>query len=83
MRKLNHQFEAQVWYDPEIKLPTPGQQLSLVVEDEDGLFVDIECYAGYVDTDGLIGWYNRSSHGLHGLLNISSSLLTSMPLSVV
>lgn len=59
MRKLNHQFEAQVWYDPEEKIPTPGHLLSLVVEYEDRIFVDIECYAGYVDTDGLIVWYNR------------------------
>ena len=61
MRKLNHQFEAQVWYDPEIKIPPTDQNLVLVIEDEKDhqIFVDIECIAQYVDTDGLIIFRNR------------------------
>ena len=59
MRKLNHQFEAMVWYDPEEKTPPVGQPLVLIGEDGDRLFIDTECHVGYADTDGLIIWYNR------------------------
>lgn len=59
MRKLNHQFEAMVWYDPEEKIPPIGQPITLVVEDEDRIFIDVECYLGYVDTDGLMVIFNR------------------------
>lgn len=33
MRKLNHQFEAQVWYDPEEKKPQDKYKVIGVIED--------------------------------------------------
>lgn len=39
MRKLNHQFEAQVWYDPEKKTPALGAPVWMVVESDKDLNV--------------------------------------------
>lgn len=39
MRKLNHQFEAQVWYDPEEKKPPMNTSILFVIEDNNDLNV--------------------------------------------
>lgn len=44
MRKLNHQFEAQVWYDPEEKVPPLGQTVLAVIECPDTDYEDMKIY---------------------------------------
>ena len=39
MRKLEHQFEAQIWYDPAVKKPPMNTSIWLVIEDKTDLNV--------------------------------------------
>ena len=44
MRKLNHQFEAQVWYDPDVKYPPLGQTVLAVIETPDTDYETMRIY---------------------------------------
>lgn len=59
MRKLNHQFEAQVWYDPEVKRPPLESFVYVVFEDyRHEEFLSIEkAYVNLIEhEDGSESW---------------------------